>query len=192
MPLIKGKSKQAFDKNVESEMDSGKPQKQSLAIAYDIQRRNKKKKMMADGGEVESAYRQSIEAGKFKQSEMDAMDEAKRRADINAGKYKESMMADGGMVQDKSVADAVMRRRKAKMMADGGIVDLEENAKEGKNLLDDLNYEALKKENYSEQSALDDLDQPEDSNLHDVELSDADEHDMVESIRRKMKLKRGI
>ncbi len=53
MPLMQGKSKKAFSKNVSTEMHAGKPQKQSLAIAYSVQRKNKKK--MADGGEVLSA-----------------------------------------------------------------------------------------------------------------------------------------
>ena len=44
MPLLKGKSKKAFSKNVETEMDEGKPQKQALAIAYDVKRRAAKKK----------------------------------------------------------------------------------------------------------------------------------------------------
>lgn len=51
MPLKKSASKAAFKKNVEIEMESGKPQKQSLAIAFDVQRRNKRKKM-ADGGKI--------------------------------------------------------------------------------------------------------------------------------------------
>lgn len=50
MPLIKSASKAAFSKNVAKEMDSGKPQDQSLAIAYDIKNRNKKRKKMAEGG----------------------------------------------------------------------------------------------------------------------------------------------
>lgn len=51
MPLIHGKSKKAFSKNVEAEMDAGKPQKQSLAIAYSIKRQAAKRKM-AKGGMV--------------------------------------------------------------------------------------------------------------------------------------------
>lgn len=43
MPLIKGKSKKSFEKNVKTEVESGKPLKQSLAIAYDVQRKAKKK-----------------------------------------------------------------------------------------------------------------------------------------------------
>lgn len=51
MPLIAGKSKKAFSKNVETEMEAGKPQKQSLAIAYSVKRKNSKK--MAKGGSVD-------------------------------------------------------------------------------------------------------------------------------------------
>ena len=50
MPLMQGKSKKAFSKNVATEMDAGKPQKQSLAIAYNIKRKNSKK--FAKGGLV--------------------------------------------------------------------------------------------------------------------------------------------
>lgn len=48
MPLLKGKSKKSFGKNVAVEMKSGKPQKQALAIAYSVQKHAKKK--MARGG----------------------------------------------------------------------------------------------------------------------------------------------
>jgi len=50
MPLIKGKSAKSFSKNVETEMHEGKPLKQSLAIAYDVQRKARKKK--AHGGMI--------------------------------------------------------------------------------------------------------------------------------------------
>jgi len=38
MPLEKGKSREAFSHNVETEMKAGKPQKQAVAIAYSVQR----------------------------------------------------------------------------------------------------------------------------------------------------------
>lgn len=50
MPLFKGKSKADFGHNVEEEMHSGKPMKQSLAIAYSMKRKAKK---MASGGMIE-------------------------------------------------------------------------------------------------------------------------------------------
>ena len=38
MPLVKYASKEAFRKNVKTEMAHGKPQKQAVAIAYNTQR----------------------------------------------------------------------------------------------------------------------------------------------------------
>ena len=46
MPLIKSKSEKAFKQNIKREIAAGKPQKQAVAIAYDVQRTAKK----ADGG----------------------------------------------------------------------------------------------------------------------------------------------
>lgn len=51
MPLDKGSSQKAFVKNLKTEMEDGKSQKQSLAIAYAMKRKAQRKKM-ADGGEV--------------------------------------------------------------------------------------------------------------------------------------------
>lgn len=50
MPLMRSKSKKAFEHNVETEMKHGKPQDQSLAIAYSVKRKPKKK--MAEGGDM--------------------------------------------------------------------------------------------------------------------------------------------
>ena len=46
MPLVKdkaAKTKKGFSENVKKEMESGKPQKQALAIAYSVARKSKKK-----------------------------------------------------------------------------------------------------------------------------------------------------
>ena len=42
MPLKSGKSKKAFVSNIKTEIKAGKPQKQSVAIAYAMKRRSKK------------------------------------------------------------------------------------------------------------------------------------------------------
>lgn len=39
MPLVKSKSKKAVSENIRREMEAGKPQKQAVAIALDVQRR---------------------------------------------------------------------------------------------------------------------------------------------------------
>ena len=44
MPLVKSKSKEAFEKNVKTEMKAGKPIKQAVAIAYSEKREAGKKK----------------------------------------------------------------------------------------------------------------------------------------------------
>lgn len=44
MPLIKSKSKKAVGKNIEAEEAAGKPRRQAIAIALDVQRRAKGKK----------------------------------------------------------------------------------------------------------------------------------------------------
>jgi hypothetical protein len=44
MPLVKSKSKEAFKKNVKTEMAMGKPVKQAVAIAYSEKREAGKKK----------------------------------------------------------------------------------------------------------------------------------------------------
>ena len=43
MPLKKGKSKKALSENIATEIRSGKPKKQAVAIAYSEARRSKKK-----------------------------------------------------------------------------------------------------------------------------------------------------
>jgi hypothetical protein len=60
MPLIQGKSPKAFSKNVSGEMAAGKPQKQALAIAYSIKKKNMQKKAMGGlvGGEDPRAMKE--------------------------------------------------------------------------------------------------------------------------------------
>ena len=43
MPLIKSKSDKAVEKNVKEELKSGRPQKQAVAIALNVQRQAQKK-----------------------------------------------------------------------------------------------------------------------------------------------------
>ena len=44
MPLVKSTSKGAFRKNIKAEIKAGKPQKQAVAIAYSVKRKDQSKK----------------------------------------------------------------------------------------------------------------------------------------------------
>lgn len=52
MPLTKSKSAKAFQENIKREIAAGKPQKQAVAIAYNVQRSAKK----ADGGSAKKPF----------------------------------------------------------------------------------------------------------------------------------------
>lgn len=114
------------------------------------------------------------------------------------GGTKGLMMADGGNIDEEdeiehaaSVAAAIMAKRK--MMANGGSVDLSQNADEEPNNEDQMSFNALRKENYSESEGLSDLDYDTDMSMS-PEHEPVDVHDgnMVDKIRRKMKTKSPI
>jgi hypothetical protein len=105
MPLIKGKSPESFSKNVSTEMHAGKPQKQSLAIAYAMKRKAKK---MAMGGEI---HKDEMESGYL--PDPINMDED----DIGLEH------ASGGMIDNEDHMDMVSKiMHKRRMMAEGGVV----------------------------------------------------------------------
>jgi hypothetical protein len=72
MPLIKSKSKQAVGKNIKKEEEAGKPHNQAIAIALEVQRRAKARKM-ADGGTVPApgSYAERFQKGFLGQKKAD-------------------------------------------------------------------------------------------------------------------------
>lgn len=91
MPLIKGKSEKAFKQNVRTEMHAGKPQKQSLAIAYAMKRKAQK---MAKGGMMQgSGHDRSYSDGGS------VFDPAKLASAQNSMR-KAFHYADGGQIKD--------------------------------------------------------------------------------------------
>ncbi len=129
------------------------------------------------------------------------------------------MLAEGGHIEedednyaddghDDSIAAAIMSRRDrlhaeidsgahdedlAAAFADGGEVELHHNADEEPNNEDQMSFQALKKENYSESEGLDALgDQPEDSNEHgdEREANSENKHDKIDKMRSSVMKKR--
>lgn len=90
MPLIKSKSKQAFSKNVATEVHAGKPVKQAVAIAYNVKRSVKKK----DGGGVSL----SVGRGEKLPTKQGAGLTAKGRAKYNreTGSHLKAPQPEGG------------------------------------------------------------------------------------------------
>lgn len=98
MPLIKSKSEKAFKSNIKAEIAAGKPQKQAVAIAYDVQRRSKK----ADGGGLYAnihAKRQRIAEGSGEKMRKpgapgaptaEAFKQSAKTAKMSGGKVKNS------------------------------------------------------------------------------------------------------
>jgi hypothetical protein len=162
----------------------------NLAVAYSVKRRAKK----SDKAKDESMKENSIDKAKDMEDEemlmgkkpkmmqppkaAMEMPDADDEAEIDMLAPKKKMMAKGGMV------DKIMQKRMGKM-AEGGEVDLQTNADEDLNMEDDLSFDAARKDTYFDDSQM--SDQPEDSNEHGRLLDDADAHDMVEMIRKKIK-----
>lgn len=187
MPLIKGKSKKAFGHNVAAEMNAGKPQDQSLAIAYNIKRKAKRK-MMADGGEAGSKKGPYMDKEGAKKIEEGATQSGWQPSEWSKNLKEGLGLAHGG--HPKSVAEAIMSK-KAQMMAEGGeVVDLNDDATEAPmgEFLQDQNEDATKKELYD----VDQVDGPAEAyNPHGNDDSEMDAYDMVDKIRARLRSIRG-
>lgn len=133
MPLIQGKSKKSFEKNMEIEMKNGKPKDQSLAIAYSVQKKNKKK--MSLGGAVDSTPSTSVSP---EEDKMDAEHEHNDECWVDG----ECKMADGGTVSaadesrpmpDNTYADRneAMRQKKGSASPESWTADGMDTESEG-------------------------------------------------------------
>jgi hypothetical protein len=174
----------------------------------------------AEGGDVESPEDESYQEmlNRMVREAAQRMKAEKHPEDQKPNPVSDQNMAEGGRAggdmdswdddgHEDSIAAAIMARRdrlhaeidsgahdldSAVRMAEGGEVDLSLNADEEPNNEDQMSFEALKKENYSETPGLEELDQPHDSNEHGDEREDESEnkHDRVSSIRSKMMARR--
>jgi len=105
MPLLKGKKN--MGKNIKTEMEAGKPQKQAVAIAYSMLKRKKK---MAKGGEV----REEVFDGKLDNDEKEqtSLDPVQRFAKGGEAEMKENYQDDGDSDEDDIVSRAMRKMKK--------------------------------------------------------------------------------
>ncbi|MES2214581.1 MAG: hypothetical protein V4485_00975 [Pseudomonadota bacterium] len=141
----------------------------------------------ADGGSVEREMmmQPEPEAMEERHASLAAAIMAKRQAaaKLNSDSDEDEMllMAEGGEILSH---DSIHSDNSSQ-------VDLRRNAQEDANEEDQLSFNALRKENYSESEGLNQLNQPKDSNEYGDAEEDAesDPHDMVSQIMKKRKAK---
>ncbi len=138
MPLIKSASKKAVGENISKEMHAGKPQKQSIAIALSVQRKNKKK---AQGGLIEAthekranAYAQggTVEATKERMINIDHEEAPMRNHGMHGQDLSATSERMGGI--DGAGDDREMGMTHKHKLSDGQEIDLR---KEGLTRIDD-------------------------------------------------------
>lgn len=179
MPLIKGKSPESFSKNVRTEMDVGKSQPQSLAIAYAMKRKAQK---MAHGGLAQEEQESGYQMMPCKMCE--------------GGSCPKHMMAKGGFIEDEKSSgyldmpeakdkmnpmadeedDMVSRIMKRRMMSEGGRVANEDHgpndnrlAEFSPNEFDDLSMRDDLDSSYTGANSGDEIgDEQEDEDKHDI------------------------
>jgi len=130
MPVIHGKSKRSFEKNIKAEMQAGKPQDQALAIAYSVKRKAARKKL-AEGGMLDTIKKElsslgdAITSSKGSYADSQGADESIKRTQELERKAK------GGQVKKpikhpRMVESSIIKPRlrdEAEMMAKGGMID---------------------------------------------------------------------
>lgn len=219
-PLIKSKSKQAFKQNMEAEINSGKPQAQSLAIAYATKRSASKKKKMAYGGMAEQdgnpgTPKAKVDNKRLPEDEYMADHFAyggmaeedgnpgtpKRKPDdrrLPEDEYMADHFAKGGEVEP---SDLMSDDERATSIADA-IMRKRHKKKMAEGGMVDLEANSEESPNMEDQYSFeangkeqyDDSQiskQPMDSNETGDSI-ESDAHDMVSKIRAKIKAKRGM
>lgn len=193
MPLLKSSSKKALKKNIATEIEAHPDKKdraQDLAIAFSVQRRNRKPKM-ASGGSVpdpkaspapkpedDSALATGMksisDAFKFKGGMIDSMDEDEDMQDLSMMSVSDRIrhkMAMGGMVEH-----------------DDGEADVMSNGAPQPRIFDERNHEMMD-ENYDQDIM--DASYPSESEMSKEENESLlKENTVANRIRMKMKSKR--
>jgi hypothetical protein len=131
MPLKEGKSKKAFEKNIKTEIEAGKPPKQAVAIAYAVKRKN-----MAKGGGLYAnihAKQERIAEGSGEKMRKPGSEGAPTEESFKQA-AKTAKMAEGGPVKHIEQKQTHCEHC-GQMMAHGGGVEEKEAAQIGKPML---------------------------------------------------------
>lgn len=198
MPLMHGKSGKSFEHNVRTEMHEGKPQKQSLAIAYAIKRKAAKQhkamggdmcahgKMMGcptcheDGGPVidPEKAKQFMEGYKKPMAKGGSVHEDEMMTGYEAMPKEHEMMNHEAEMEDNDMIDRIMAQR----YSEGGKVanDVEPEADEEPAQYDELAKDDDIEFHYTGANSGDELGDEEE---------DEDRHDIVSRIMKQRKMK---
>jgi hypothetical protein len=171
-------------------------------------------KPYAGGGEIEDSeenidHDMEMNPAHDEHSPDDSEDQYDEEAEIEHAasiaaaimQQRKKMYASGGTVESGSKDMNYARGGKilsedSMETSDSDVADLNRNAEEDANMEDKASFNALRKENYSEKSALAESTNPSDSAQHgdDEEARSENKHDnrLVSAIRRKMKTKSPI
>lgn len=153
------------------------PNRQGPAVSDMEREHSNGRRPYAQGGmihdEEEMEHEDSIAAAIMAKKERES------RLDSDSDMDRMVMMAEGGEIHSHNSIYS----------DDSSQVDLSRNADEDANEEDQLSFNALRKENYSESEGLSQLDSPMDSNEHGDEI-DSDDHDRVSRIQSKMNARR--
>lgn len=187
MPLLKSSSKKAMKKNIETEMDAGKPQKQSIAIAYDMAKRGKPIKKMSEGGTLGEAIgfpKKMSQGGMAIEKENYDNDDTSDMSMADKIMKKHKKMAKGGILDQDAEGSSDLDESH-----DDGAVDIMLNGAPVKQSFNERNHDMMD-ENYDE--PLEHLSYPAQSSIHASEGNQEDEDqkssdDIVSKIMRKMR-----
>lgn len=188
MPLMHGKSEKAFSKNVATEMDAGKPQKQSLAIAYSIKRKAQKK--MAHGGPVAPIEDDRLQSDAHQCDMCGGAHSNEEHEHDRHDAMGEPMMAEGGQIRDNYQHSSVAMNQTRDEMVDPQAADDPEH--EGNDVR--MDHAAMEEDDrmLNQHGSIEEGPEgrmAEGGQITDNMQSDAHEEDMVERIM-KMRQKR--
>jgi hypothetical protein len=174
MPLIEGKSQKSFKKNIEAEMDAGKAQRQSVAIAYAMKRKAEERdRNKAHGGMMHYAH------GGYAEGDMDeeCYDCMRGNCDVHDPEGMNMLHEGGG-----DIVDRIIRRR----MSEGGRVANQEHGPDDDDLagFSPAEYDDLVLDDYLEPHY-----PAENRDLIGNEKEDEEDRDIVSRIMKSRRLR---